>query len=66
MGLLRTALIGAAVYGAVNYLTKKNKVTGKSIVDDLTEKAPEWLEKAKGYKEDVVASLHHPTGRYSE
>jgi hypothetical protein len=47
MGLLRTALIGAAVYGAVKYLTKKDEFTGKSMVDDLVEKAPEWIDKAK-------------------
>jgi len=46
MGLLKTALIGAAVYGAVKYLTKKDNL-GQSKLDQIKEQAPEWLEKAK-------------------
>lgn len=53
MGLFKTALIGAAIYGAYKYITKTDDVTGKSIVDDLKEKAPEWIDKAKAYKEDL-------------
>lgn len=52
MGLLKTALIGAAVYGAIKYVTKKD-VNGRSIVDDLQDKAPEWMDKAKRFKEDM-------------
>ena len=52
MGLLKTALIGAAVYGAIKYVTKKD-VNGKSVIDDLQEKAPEWMDKAKRFKEDL-------------
>ena len=55
MGLLRTAIIGAAIYGAYKYVTKPDKVTGRTIVDDLKEKAPEWVDKAKAYKEDLQA-----------
>ena len=53
MGLLKTALIGAAVYGAIKYITKKDEITGRSIVDDFQDKAPEWIDKAKGYKQDL-------------
>jgi len=49
MGLLKTAIIGAAIYAGVKYITKKDPVTGKSVVDDLKDKAPEWMEKAKSY-----------------
>lgn len=52
MGLLKTALIGAAVYGAIKYVTKKD-VNGRSIVDNLQDKAPEWADKAKRFKEDL-------------
>jgi hypothetical protein len=52
MGLLKTALLGAAVYGAVKYLTKKN-LNGRSIVDEIKDKAPEWMEKAKSIKNDL-------------
>lgn len=54
MGLLKTALIGAAVYGAIKYVTKKD-INGRSIIDDVKEKAPEWADKAKRFKEDFVA-----------
>lgn len=56
MGLLKTALIGAAVYGAVKYLTKKD-ITGRSMVDDIKDKAPEWMEKVKNVKNDFQAEL---------
>ncbi|MNJ93987.1 hypothetical protein D3C87_116740 [compost metagenome] len=56
MGLLKTALIGAAVYGAIKYITKKD-INGRSIVDDLKDKAPEWMEKAKGVKDELKAEL---------
>ena len=52
MGLLRTAVIGAAIYAGVKYLTKKDSITGKSVVDDIKDKAPEWIEKAKDYKRE--------------
>jgi len=54
MGLLKTALIGAAVYGAVKYLTKKDEL-GRSKMDDIKEQAPEWLEKAKATVNDLKA-----------
>lgn len=53
MGLFRTAVIGAAIYGAYKYLTKPDEITGKTIVDDLKEKAPEWMDKAKSLKDDL-------------
>ncbi|MFC6099471.1 hypothetical protein [Olivibacter domesticus] len=52
MGLLRTLLLGAAAYGAYKYATKKD-VNGRSMVDDIKEKAPEWKEKIKRFKDDV-------------
>lgn len=55
MGLFKTALIGAAVYGAIKYLTKKD-VNGRSMADDIKEKAPEWIEKLKNIKVNSAAS----------
>jgi hypothetical protein len=54
MGLLKTAIIGAAVYGVIKYVTKKD-VNGRSIVDDLRENAPKWAEDAKRVKDEVLA-----------
>lgn len=56
MGLFKTALIGAAIYGAIKYMTKKD-VNGKSVIDDIQEKAPEWMDKAKNLKDDFKTEL---------
>ena len=56
MGLLKTALIGAAVYGAIKYITKKDE-NGRSIVDNIKDKAPEWMEKAKNIKDEFRTEL---------
>lgn len=56
MGLLKTALIGAAVYGAIKYITKKD-INGRSLVDDLKDKAPEWMEKARSVKDELKTEL---------
>ncbi|WP_231424059.1 MULTISPECIES: YtxH domain-containing protein [Pedobacter] len=52
MGLLKTAILGAAVYAGFKYVTKKDPITGKSIIDDLKDQAPEWVDKAKSYKNE--------------
>lgn len=64
MGLLKTALIGAAVYGAIKYVTKKD-VNGRSIVDDVKDRAPEWIEKAKGFKSDMQMKYDNAKGEYT-
>jgi hypothetical protein len=56
MGLLKTALIGAAVYGAIKYITKKDE-NGRSVVDNIKDKAPEWMEKAKNLKDEFRTEL---------
>ncbi|TCD00180.1 YtxH domain-containing protein [Pedobacter psychroterrae] len=63
MGLLKTALIGAAVYGAIKYITKKDE-NGRSIVDDLKDKAPEWMDKAKGFKTDMQMKYDNLKNEY--
>lgn len=65
MGLLKTALIGAAVYGAIKYITKKD-VNGRSIVDDLQDKAPEWVDKAKRFKDDLEQKYNQELDPYTE
>jgi len=56
MGLLKTALIGAAVYGAIKYMTKKDE-TGRSMMDNIKDKAPEWMEKARDVKDKFRTEL---------
>lgn len=66
MGLVKTALIGAAVYGAFKYLTKKDELTGLSKLDDIKERAPEWMDKLKSYTDEVAMKFNYPDGRYGE
>lgn len=65
MGLLKSLIIGAAVYGAVKYATKKG-VNGKSLVDELKEQAPEWLDKAKEFGTGVKQQYRQSTSPYTE
>lgn len=58
MGLIRFLAVGAAVAVGVNYLTKK-RPDGTSVLDDLTARAPEWMDKAKEFTDKVKS-------RYSE
>jgi len=53
MSVLKFALIGAAVAYGINHITKK-RADGTSILDELTEKAPEWVEKGKQYAEQAI------------
>ena len=52
MGFIKNALIGIAIYKTVQYLTKPD-VFGRTKIDELKEKAPEWINKAKSIKEDL-------------
>ena len=65
MGLFKTVLLGAAVYGAYKYATKKD-VNGRSIVDDLKDKAPEFMDKAKRFKEDMETKYNTREGSYTD
>ncbi len=52
MGLLRLLVVGAAVAAGIHHITKKRE-DGSSIADDLKEKAPEWMDKAKPYLDQL-------------
>ncbi len=56
MGLLKFIIVGAAVGYGVNYITKKGE-DGRSVLDDLTENAPEWLDQAKKYADDAIEQI---------
>ncbi|MEJ5995723.1 YtxH domain-containing protein [Pedobacter sp. Du54] len=53
MGFIKGALFGVAVYAAVQHITKKDIVTGRSLLDDFLEKAPEFVNDAKTFANDV-------------
>lgn len=58
MGLIKMAIIGAAVAYGINHITKKRE-DGTSILDDLTNQAPEWMDKAKQYATQAVNDVRN-------
>lgn len=60
MGLLKTLAIGAAVAYGINYASKK-RPDGKSLMDDIKEKAPEWMNKAKEYGNQMKSKMNQPS-----
>ena len=56
MGLLKLIAVGAAVAYGINYATKK-RADGRSLMDDVKEKAPEWMNKAKEYGNDMKSKM---------
>ena len=64
MGLFRLLVTGAAVAAGVHYITKK-RPDGTSIADDLKAKAPEWMEKAKPYINQVKEQFAKTTDKNS-
>jgi hypothetical protein len=54
MNLLKFVAIGAAVAYGVSYVTKKN-ADGRSIIDDIADKVPDWTNHLKKYGEDALA-----------
>lgn len=60
MGLFRYLVLGAAVAAGVSYATRKRE-DGRSLMDDLSEKAPEWMDKAKQYADQLKGQYQHAT-----
>ena len=61
MSILKFALLGAAVAYGITQITKKRE-DGTSILDDLTEKAPEWMEKAKQFASQKMDEIMQEPG----
>ena len=61
MRIIRFMAIGAAVGYGIYYLTKETE-NGKSILEELLEDAPDYMDRAKKYVEytfDQVAERFH-------
>jgi len=54
MGFIKNALIGIAIFEGIKYLTKKDAL-GYSKLDELKEKAPQWIDKATTATNDIKA-----------
>lgn len=57
MSILKYAVLGAAVAYGITAVTKKRETDGKSIIDDLQDQAPEWIEKIKKYADDALQQV---------
>lgn len=53
MRIIKFAIAGAIIAAGVTYITQKRE-DGTSILDDLTENAPEWAEKAKDIAQQAI------------
>jgi hypothetical protein len=56
MRLLKYIIVGAAVGYGINYITKKGD-DGRSIIDDITDKAPDWFDQAKRFTEEAIGNI---------
>jgi hypothetical protein len=56
MSILKYAILGAVVALGVNQLTKRRE-DGSSLLDDLTERSPEFVDKAKDYAAQAIDNL---------
>jgi len=60
MSLLKYIIVGAAVGYGVNYITKKGP-DGRSVLDDLTDNAPDWLDQIKKFAQETVGKATQAT-----
>lgn len=56
MSILKYAILGAVVALGINQLTKKRE-DGSSLMDDLSERSPEFADKAKDYASQAINNL---------
>ena len=64
MGLLKYAILGAAAVYGLKYASKKRATDGKSLIDDLKEKAPEYVDKVKNYGERIKQDYSQTSDLY--
>lgn len=64
MNLLKLAIASAAAVFAFKYATKKRDTDGKSIIDDLSDRAPEVMDKVKNFSEQVKDKYKSATENY--
>ena len=56
MNILKFAAIGAVVGLGVHYITKKGE-DGRSILDDLADRAPDLFEQVKKFATETVEQV---------
>ncbi|WP_316831305.1 YtxH domain-containing protein [Pedobacter aquatilis] len=64
MSLLKYVVLGAAAVYGYKYATRKRETDGKSILDDLKEQAPDYLDRAKKFGERVKQDFKQTSDLY--
>jgi hypothetical protein len=57
MRLLTFIIVGAAVGYGINYIIKKDE-SGRSILDDIADKAPDLFDQARRFTEETVGNVN--------
>jgi vacuolar-type H+-ATPase subunit H len=57
MNLLKYIAIGAAVAYGISYVVKRNENDGKSLIDELADKAPDLIDKLKDYAKEAIEQV---------
>jgi hypothetical protein len=52
MGLFKTLLYSAAIYGAYKFLTEQDAI-GRTRLDEIKEQVPQLVDEAKNIKESL-------------
>ena len=64
MGFIKGALFGMAVYAVVQHITKKDLITGRSLLDDFLERAPTYIEQVKDISNAVKEEFTEPSSQF--
>jgi hypothetical protein len=56
MRLLTFIIVGAAVGYGINYMIKKDE-SGRSILDDIADRAPDLFDQARRFTEETVENI---------
>ncbi|MFD2289057.1 YtxH domain-containing protein [Pedobacter petrophilus] len=64
MGLSKYIFWGTASVFVLHYLTKKRLSDGKSVIDDIMEKAPKIVKEVNTIKRNIKMDYEQTTGLY--
>jgi hypothetical protein len=64
MGFIKGALFGMAVYAIVQHITKKDVLTGRSLLDELMERAPDCMETIKDCTKRMKEEFTEPSSSF--
>ncbi|SFG80254.1 hypothetical protein [Pedobacter insulae] len=60
MGFIRGVVFGIAAYAVVQHLTKKDVLTGRSLLDELMDRTPAYIDNVKDYVVQIKEEFSEP------